>query len=359
MEAAEPGTDLSSTLAHRQRGLSERRRSSAAASAPRSWPAPASTGRGARTSCAPAEALGAPVFLNRMGRGCLPADHDLAFSRARLRAQGGGRRPGDRPAAGLPPRLRRLPARGRRLVWARRRRMVDRNRKPEVELVGGNASPRSAAASGADPARTGPWPDTIRATEDEARAERAELDDERARSIRCGSTRAAESRSRRDRDRRRGDFVSTPARSSRRRCRRMEHRRCLGAGQPGDRRETRAPGPPVCLLLGDGAFGLGPRVRHDGASRDPDRRRDQARDLGARAPPDEVPLRLLRGGGAAAGERYDWSPRRWAATPSWSPSCMSRASALERAFASGKPALVNVLTDPEVVYPRKSTWPDD
>jgi acetolactate synthase-1/2/3 large subunit len=28
--------------------------------------------------------------------------------------------------------------------------------------------------------------------------------------------------------------------------------------------------------------------------------------------------------------------------------------ALERAFAAGKPALVNVLTDPSVVYPRKS-----
>ena len=28
--------------------------------------------------------------------------------------------------------------------------------------------------------------------------------------------------------------------------------------------------------------------------------------------------------------------------------------ALERAFASGKPALVNVLTDPSVVYPRKA-----
>jgi acetolactate synthase I/II/III large subunit len=28
--------------------------------------------------------------------------------------------------------------------------------------------------------------------------------------------------------------------------------------------------------------------------------------------------------------------------------------ALERAFESGRPALVNVLTDPEVVYPRKS-----
>jgi acetolactate synthase-1/2/3 large subunit len=28
--------------------------------------------------------------------------------------------------------------------------------------------------------------------------------------------------------------------------------------------------------------------------------------------------------------------------------------ALERAFESGKPALVNVLTDPSVAYPRKS-----
>jgi len=30
-----------------------------------------------------AEARGIPVFLNGMGRGCIPADHPLAFSRAR------------------------------------------------------------------------------------------------------------------------------------------------------------------------------------------------------------------------------------------------------------------------------------
>src|SRR5262249_56719223 len=35
-----------------------------------------------------AEALGIPVFLNGLGRGCLPADHDLAFSRARGAALG-------------------------------------------------------------------------------------------------------------------------------------------------------------------------------------------------------------------------------------------------------------------------------
>ena len=42
----------------------------------------------------------------------------------------------------------------------------------------------------------------------------------------------------------------------------------------------------------------------------------------------------------------------------WRPSSGGLVSALrpalERAFASGRPTLVNVLTDPEVVYPRKS-----
>ena len=40
-------------------------------------------GRGEEQMRALAEALGIPVFLNGLGRGCLPADHDLAFSRAR------------------------------------------------------------------------------------------------------------------------------------------------------------------------------------------------------------------------------------------------------------------------------------
>src|SRR4051812_32416658 len=40
-------------------------------------------GRGEGQLRALAEALGIPVFLNGLGRGCLPADHRLAFSRAR------------------------------------------------------------------------------------------------------------------------------------------------------------------------------------------------------------------------------------------------------------------------------------
>ena len=40
-------------------------------------------GRGEEGLRALAERLGIPVFLNGLGRGCLPADHELAFSRAR------------------------------------------------------------------------------------------------------------------------------------------------------------------------------------------------------------------------------------------------------------------------------------
>src|SRR5204863_8180556 len=39
--------------------------------------------RGEEELRALAEALEIPVFLNGMGRGCLPADHELYFSRAR------------------------------------------------------------------------------------------------------------------------------------------------------------------------------------------------------------------------------------------------------------------------------------
>ena len=40
-------------------------------------------GRGEEQLRALAEELRIPVFLNGLGRGCLPADHELSFSRAR------------------------------------------------------------------------------------------------------------------------------------------------------------------------------------------------------------------------------------------------------------------------------------
>src|SRR3982750_4234447 len=43
-------------------------------------------GRGEEALRTLAEARGIPVFLNGLGRGCLPADHELAFARARSAA---------------------------------------------------------------------------------------------------------------------------------------------------------------------------------------------------------------------------------------------------------------------------------
>ncbi len=278
-----------------------------------------------------AEALGAPVFLNGMGRGCLPADHELAFSRAR----GHGLKQADVALAiGLPLDFR-LGFGGSfgeetKLVWLDvAPNELDRNRKPDVELVGGIAPTLAAireAATGADPARTRPWVDAVRASEEEKReAERAELDDERAplhpMRVYKGLAEVL------DRDAivigDGGDFVSYagkvvethqpgvldgpgPVRLPRRR------------PGPGDRREARPPGPPGLPAAGRRRVRLlGARVRHDGPPRHPRRRRDrQQRHLGARAPPDEVPLRLLGRRRAAArdplrpGRRGARLPRR-------------------------------------------------
>ena len=57
-------------------------------------------GRGERELRALAEELRIPVFLNGLGRGCLPADHELFFSRARSDwSRRGRRRAGDRRSA--------------------------------------------------------------------------------------------------------------------------------------------------------------------------------------------------------------------------------------------------------------------
>ena len=78
-----------------------------------------------------AEALGIPVFLNGMGRGCLPADHELGFSRARgAGLKGGDVALVDRRPARLPARLRRRRRRGREADPARLRRRAARGDPP-------------------------------------------------------------------------------------------------------------------------------------------------------------------------------------------------------------------------------------
>ena len=120
-------------------------------------------GRGEGALRALAEARGIPVFLNGLARGCVPADHELAFARARKTAlERGRRRARRRRADGLPARLRRgvrretrdrrdrrrrararAPARGRRR--ALRRPAVDAERARPASGAGHDGLGRAAA----------------------------------------------------------------------------------------------------------------------------------------------------------------------------------------------------------------------
>ncbi len=101
-----------------------------------------------------AEELGIPVFLNGMGRGCLPADHDLCFSRAR----GQGLKEADvAVVVGVPLDFRlgfgNSFGEETKLIWIDEApNELTANRKPDFELVGGIgatlAALRVAAVSG-------------------------------------------------------------------------------------------------------------------------------------------------------------------------------------------------------------------
>ena len=70
---------------------------------------------------------GIPVFLNGLARGCVPADHELFFSRARGDGlEGRRRRARHRRADGLPARLRAVVRRGDRAGGHRPRRAAAR-----------------------------------------------------------------------------------------------------------------------------------------------------------------------------------------------------------------------------------------
>ena len=88
------------------------------------------------------EHLRVPTFVNGLGRGCLPADHELAFSRTRgllkTRGRSGGRH---RHPARLPPVLRPL-----------RRRQG----RPRRRLVAATGRPRPGRAVPGRPHRQGP-----------------------------------------------------------------------------------------------------------------------------------------------------------------------------------------------------------
>jgi acetolactate synthase I/II/III large subunit len=322
---------------------------------------------GERALVALAEELRIPVFVNGLGRGCIPADHELAFSRAR----GQGLKGADVALVIGVPMDFRLGFGGSfgddtRIV------VVDscaseraHPREVAAELIGGVPATlealRSAGAGGPD--RSG-WIASLQEAENEKRAaEQEELNDPRAplHPLRLYNELAQVL----DRDAivigDGGDFVSYAGRV-------IETYEpgcwmdpgpfgCLGAG-PGYALAAKLARPDrqVCLLLGDGAFGFGGMefdtlVRHDVPV---------VAVMGNNGiwALEKHPMEFLYGYSVAADLqpecRYDQVVEALGGHGELVRGPDELRPALERAFASGKPALVNVLTDPAVVYPRRS-----
>src|SRR5438874_7576990 len=133
---------------------------------------------------------------------------------------------------------------------------------------------------------------------------------------------------------------------------------CLGAG-PGYALAAKLARPdrPVLLLLGDGAFGFSGMefdtlVRH-GVPVVAVMGNNGIWGL------EKHPMEFLYGYSVAADlrpeTRYDEMVAALGGHGELVRTPAELRPALERAFASGRPALVNVLTDPSVAYPRRST----
>lgn len=325
-------------------------------------------GRGEGELRALAEALGIPVFLNGLGRGCLAADHELAFSRARGTALQGADvalvvgvpmdfRLGFGGSFGEETQILRLDAAPNRL---------SANREPRVDMVGDVRAALAAlreAAAGSGP-RSGRWLEQLREVEAEKRgAERAELEDGRSplHPVRVYKELGEVL----DRDAivvgDGGDFVSYAGRF-------VETYEpgcwmdpgpfgCLGAG-PGQAIGAKLAHPDrqVCLLLGDGAFGFA-GMEFDTMARHGLGVVGVMGNNGIWAL-EHHPMKFLYGYSVAAElrpeTRYDELVESLGCDGILVREPGELRPALERAFASGRPTLVNVLTDPEVVYPRKS-----
>jgi len=328
--------------------------------------------RGEEEMRALAEALSIPVFLNGMGRGCLPADHDLYFSRAR----GQGLKEADVAlVVGVPLDFRL----GFGASFGEETRIVSLDvepsrlaatRQPEIELVGDipatlAALHRTAASTGGERGRSAnPWLSALRETESTKReSEVSDLTDDRAplHPVRI----YAELDQLLDRDAivigDGGDFVSYAGRF----IKTYEPGTwmdpgpygCLGAG-PGQAigAAKAQPERQICLLLGDGAFGFS-GLEFDTMARHNLPVVGIVGNNGIWAL-EHHPMKFLYGYSMAAelrpATRYDEVAEALGCHSELVTKPEELRPALERAFGSGGPALVNVLTDPEVVYPRKA-----
>ncbi|BDB42580.1 MULTISPECIES: acetolactate synthase [Mycobacterium] len=312
-----------------------------------------------------AERLRIPVLMNGMARGVVPADHPLAFSRARSKAL---KEADVALVIGVPMDFR-LGFGGvfgveTQLVVVDRVRPERAHPRPVAAELYGDLT---AVLSGLGTARTTDhqtWIDELRTVERAARdQEQVELAEDR---IPLHPMRVyAELAPLLDRDAivviDAGDFGSYAGRV-------IDSYQpgcwldsgpfgCLGSG-PGYALAAKLAHPQrqVVLLQGDGAFGFSGMewdtlVRHNVPVV------SVVGNNGIWAL-EKHPMEALYGYSVVAelrpGTRYDEVARALGAHGELVSAPAELRPALERAFASGQPAVVNVLTDPSVAYPRRS-----
>ena len=316
------------------------------------------------------EALRIPVFLNGLARGCVPADHELFFSRARSE----GLRGADVALLiGVPMdfRLGFGAALGEDTKIIAIDRVAPAHPYPRVVQAAlfGDVSDvmdalrvALAGAGCADASRA--WVDALRVAEDAARAgERELLSDARAplHPMRVYGELVAML----DRDAivigDGGDFVSYAGRM-------IDSYEpgcwldpgpygCLGSG-PGYALAAKLahPGRQVVLLLGDGAFGFA-GMEFDTLARHGVAVVGVIGNNGIWGL-EKHPMEFIYGYSVAAElrpeTRYDTVVEALGGQGALVREPAELRPALERAFAAQVPALVNVLTDPSVAYPRRS-----
>ena len=312
-----------------------------------------------------AEELQIPALLNGMARGAVPADHPMAFSRVR------GKALGEADVAlivGVPMDFRlgfgKVFGPETQLIVADRVEPVREHPRPiAAGLYGDLTSILSALAATAGTPHQD-WVDELRTAETAARAqEKAELADDR---IPLHPMRVyAELAPLLDRDAivviDAGDFGSYAGRV-------IDSYLpgcwldsgpfgCLGSG-PGYALAAKLARPDrqVVLLQGDGAFGFS-GMEWDTLVRHGVPVVSVVGNNGIWAL-EKHPMEALYGYSVVAelrpGTRYDEVARALGGHGELVAAPTELRPALERAFASGLPAVVNVLTDPTVAYPRRS-----
>jgi acetolactate synthase-1/2/3 large subunit len=326
-------------------------------------------GHGEDALLALAQELRIPVFLNGLARGCVPADHELFFSRARSNALQGA----DLAlVVGVPMDFRlafgqAFGAETELVAVDRAEPLREHPRACAAELYGsvpGILDALRAEAAGRPAGQTDAWVDGLRAAEDERRAgERADFDDDRAPLHPMRLYR--ELGEVLDRDAivvgDGGDFVSFAGRVV------NSYQPgcwldpgpfgCLGSG-PGYALAAKLAHPDrqVVLLLGDGAFGFS-AMEFDTLARHGIPVVGVMGNNGIWAL-EKHPMEFLYGYSVAAdlrpGTRYDQLVEALGCHGELVERPDQLRGALVRAFESGRPALVNVLTDPTVAYPRRS-----